>query len=210
MSSTRSAALLCTACLALAGCADREVGYAGTSQSFGADVRQNYNVQAGNPDVGQLSLEFRKSAQDMINFGFNSAALTPQARRILDGQATWIVANPSVRLRIYGHTDLVGSAAYNNQLGLKRALVAAEYLAARGVDPVRLDAVVSLGKTRPLIQTPDPNLRNRRTVTEVVGVGPPTGPDFDGKRANAVYTGYASGTSESEPSETLGDVILVR
>ncbi|MDZ7908213.1 MAG: OmpA family protein [Gemmobacter sp.] len=104
-----------------------------------------------------------------ITFPFNSAQLTTEARRALDHQANWMRQFPELRFSVYGHTDLVGSEAYNRALGKRRAQAVVAYLASRGVSTSRLEALVSYGETRPVIVTLAPEQRNRRTVTEVSG-----------------------------------------
>ncbi|MXU65336.1 OmpA family protein [Rhodobacteraceae bacterium KN286] len=131
----------------------------------------------------------------MINFDFNSSALGPDARAALDKQAAWLRANGAVRIRIYGHTDAVGSPGYNQALGQRRAQSAVNYLVARGVSRSRMDAVASFGETRPLINTPNRERLNRRTVTEISGFVRGRGADFDGKVANRIYNDYAAGTT---------------
>jgi peptidoglycan-associated lipoprotein len=74
---------------------------------------------------------------------------------ILDKQANFIRQFPEVRFKVFGHTDLVGSQGYNYNLGLRRAKAVVNYLVAKG-SRSRLEAVVSYGKTRPLIQTNGP------------------------------------------------------
>jgi len=199
MSSTRiCAASFQSAAFLFSGCDNRQIGYEAQRAEFGFDVNDNARVQSvafgGQQELVALSESFRRSAPDMINFQFNSAVLGPEAQRILDMQASWIARYPYVRLRIYGHTDLVGSAEYNQALGQRRANTAAAYLVSRGVARNQLEAVVSLGKTRPLIATSSPERKNRRTVTEVAGyVGRGAGFDFDGKRAHEVYKDYVAG-----------------
>ena len=105
----------------------------------------------------------------MVNFAFDSAGLDAEAQAILRQQADWIRQFPEVRFRVYGHTDLVGSAAYNHQLGQRRAEAVVAHLVGRGVSRDRLEALVSQGQTRPVVLTPGPERRNRRTVTEVSG-----------------------------------------
>jgi peptidoglycan-associated lipoprotein len=209
MCSIKSALQTAAAVVALAGCVDPEVGAMVDQADLGAAVTSNMQAQStafgGDRVLLGLSDDFRRSAPDMITFAFNSAVLDPTAQRILDQQAAWIIRHPQVRLRIYGHTDLVGSPAYNYQLGQRRADVAAAYLVSRGVSATRLEAVASFGETRPLVRTNDPERLNRRTVTEVVGYAQPAvGFDFDGKRAHAVYQAYVTGevreTSSTEES----------
>lgn len=95
-----------------------------------------------------------------------------------------------MRFRVYGHTDLVGSAAYNKRLGMARAQAVVGYLASLGISRARLEAVVSYGETQPLIVTSDRERRNRRTVTEVSGFVGSHPMVLDGKYAEVIYREY--------------------
>jgi outer membrane protein OmpA-like peptidoglycan-associated protein len=198
----------------VAGCANRQVGYEVERSDLGYDVRNNSQVQIaalrGDHALLSLSKDFRRSVVDMVNFAFASSQLDAAARQILDQQAVWILAHPLVRLRIYGHTDLVGGYEYNLRLGQRRADAVAAYLVSRGVGANRLEAVVSLGKTRPLVPVDAPEVRNRRTVTEVVGYVPQSASfDFDGKRAHQVYQDYVSGDTSEPPSSETPQAIFI-
>jgi len=175
----------------LAGCEGQVSGDI-TSSSYGSATTINLLSQAESLQgqmLADLQAEFRASAPDMINFEFDQATLEPQARAILDQQAEWIKANPAIKFRVYGHTDLVGSPAYNKGLGLRRARAAVNYLVSRGVRKGQVEAVASFGETRPLVNTQEPERLNRRTVTEVFGIDRRvTGYLFDGKKANEIYT----------------------
>nr|WP_294526688.1 OmpA family protein [uncultured Rhodopila sp.] len=85
-----------------------------------------------------------------INFGFNSAALPDSAHDMVGMIAQLMKETPSIKLRVEGHTDAVGSVAYNVFLSEKRALSVGEYLVAQGVDPARLE-VVGRGMAEPLV-----------------------------------------------------------
>jgi outer membrane protein OmpA-like peptidoglycan-associated protein len=186
----------------LAGCEGQVSGDI-TSSSYGSATTINLLSQAESLQgqlLADLQAEFRASAPDMINFEFDKADLEPEARMILDQQAEWIKANPAIKFRVYGHTDLVGSPGYNKALGLRRARAAVNYLVSRGVRKGQVEAVASFGETRPLVNTQEPERLNRRTVTEVFGLDRRvTGYLFDGKKANEIYTqgtapeGYLSG-----------------
>ncbi len=182
--------------LILAGCV-QEAGDISTSSAFGASNTNNTIAQSAYLRGGllaDLAAKFRAAVPDTINFEFNRADLDAEARGILDQQASWIIANPSIKFRVYGHTDLVGSNAYNQRLGLRRAQAAVNYMVARGVPRSKLEAVSSFGETRPLIDTGDPERLNRRTVTEVIGFASGyVGTDLDGKYANRIYTEYWQG-----------------
>ncbi len=75
-----------------------------------------------------------------VSFDFDSAAIKPAFRPTLDKVADILNRYPRTTIRIIGHTDNVGSAAYNQQLSLRRAQAVADYLEARGVNPARIIA----------------------------------------------------------------------
>lgn len=158
------------AALALAGCSNAELGSEVDNGTFGNATMNNLLVQTGQQDyVVALGSRFAAEVPSTVTFAFNRSTLDGAARAALDAQANWIRQFPEVRFRVYGHTDLVGSNAYNQALGLRRARAVVAYLGSRGISRSRLEAMVSYGKTRPVIDTPAPEQRNRRTVTEVSG-----------------------------------------
>lgn len=181
----------------------QEAGQVIATDNFGDATRNNTGVMSGARDhTLNLGQRFAREVPTTINFAFNSAILDSAARQVLDRQADWIRQFPEVRFRVYGHTDMVGSAGYNKSLGLRRAQAAVAYLGARGIDRSRLEAVVSYGKTRPVIDTPAPERRNRRTVTEVSGFVKSHPTILDGKYASVVYREYIA--SAVPPSKLTG------
>ena len=75
-----------------------------------------------------------------VQFGFDSAVLTAQARAILDIVAE-AMNDPSLRdarFLLEGHTDATGSWQYNQGLSQRRADAVAQYLMQRGVAHHRL------------------------------------------------------------------------
>lgn len=185
--------LAATSTLALVACTgfNQEAGAQLDEGGFGTPTMNNTMIMRGDAEVTvALNSRFQAEVPTMINFDFNSAVLDAEAQAILRRQATWILQFPEVRFRVYGHTDLVGSAAYNEALGLRRAQAAVRFLEAQGISRSRLEAVTSFGKTRPLVDTTAPSRENRRTVTEVSGpVRGSSGP-LDGKYAAIIYRDY--------------------
>ncbi len=120
-----------------------------------------------------LSRKFRAETPYFVNFGFNLDTLDAIARRDLEVQATWILAHPNSRIRVYGYADKVGDQEYNVELGLRRAATAVAYLVSQGIDVRRLDAVVSFGELAPVIHTDVRERANRRVVTDVFAIIPP-------------------------------------
>ncbi len=176
--------------LATAAC-NREAGHEVDQGDFGNATLNNTAVHNGDKSYTiQLANRFASEVPTTINFAFDSAQIDAQARAALDQQANWILQFPEVRFRVYGHTDAVGSSAYNKSLGLRRARAAVAYLTSRGISRSRLEAVVSFGETQPVVPTPNRERQNRRTVTEVNGFVSRHPTVLDGKYAQVVYREY--------------------
>ncbi|MCT4683254.1 MAG: OmpA family protein [Roseicyclus sp.] len=187
----RALALTLAATLAVAGC-DREAGSRIDEGGFGAPTTNNILYQTGQLDYTVVLAErFAREVPTTITFAFNSATLDADARAVLGLQAAFIRHFPEVRFSVYGHTDLVGSRAYNHRLGLRRARAAVDYLVSLGIDRSRLDALVSFGETQPLVATDAQDRRNRRTVTEVSGFVRDNPLVVDGRFAQIIYRNYA-------------------
>ena len=193
--------VIVVAALALAGCNTQkfhsEVGAEYETGGFGNATMNNTLVMNGQRDyVISLTQKFAADVPNTVNFAFNSAVLDGPAQMALAQQANWIWQFPEVRFRVYGHTDLVGSDGYNKALGLRRAKAVVNYLTSQGISRSRLEAVVSYGKTQPLVYTPEPNAQNRRTVTEVSGFVKTAPHLLNGKYAEVIFRDYvASGTA---------------
>lgn len=176
--------------VAVAACT-REVGYEIDAGTFGNATLNNIQVQNGELTYAQiLGRRFAADVPSQVNFAFNSSQLDASAQSILLQQADWIKQFPEARFRVYGHTDAVGSTSYNKSLGLRRAQAVVAFLERQGISRSRLEAVVSFGKTQPLIATPNRDRRNRRTVTEVSGFVDRHPQLLDGKYANIIYREY--------------------
>ncbi|WP_209834952.1 OmpA family protein [Ruegeria sp. HKCCE3926] len=176
--------------VAVAACT-REVGYEIDAGTFGNATLNNIQVQNGELTYAQiLGRRFAADVPSQVNFAFNSSQLDASAQSILLQQADWIKQFPEARFRVYGHTDAVGSTSYNKSLGLRRAQAVVAFLERQGISRSRLEAVVSFGKTKPLIATPNRDRRNRRTVTEVSGFVDRHPQLLDGKYANIIYREY--------------------
>jgi outer membrane protein OmpA-like peptidoglycan-associated protein len=108
-----------------------------------------------------------------VQFATGSADLTPQAVQTLTtlGQALTNATLANYRFRIEGHTDTVGSPAYNQQLSQRRAEAVVDYLSTNfHIDRNRVQAI-GMGQDGLMIQTPPqtPEARNRRV--QVVNIG---------------------------------------
>jgi OmpA-OmpF porin, OOP family len=104
-----------------------------------------------------------------VNFDFDKSTLKPVARDILDHAVTVIQPSASSRFRISGHTDSVGSDAYNQGLSERRAKSVGDYLVEHGVQAQRLDAV-GYGESRPVAtnDTVEGRAKNRRVEIDPI------------------------------------------
>ncbi|NUH65912.1 OmpA family protein [Sulfitobacter sp. S0837] len=182
----------------------REAGSIVDTGQFGNATLHNRQVMTGEKRVTyDMANRFASEVRSTVTFAFNSAQLDATAQAILRQQADWIRQFPEMRFRVYGHTDLVGSNAYNRALGLRRAKAVVSYLSTLGISRSRLEAVVSYGETQPLIVTQGRERRNRRTVTEVSGFARGHGQLLDGKYAEVIYREYVASAA---PASTLSSM----
>ncbi len=104
----------------------------------------------------------------IVYFGFDSAALTGEARGIIAEAVDAILGSAPKSVRVVGHTDRAGGDAYNRVLSERRERAVADALVESGVD----SAIVSadhLGETRPRVATDDGarHAENRRVEIEL-------------------------------------------
>jgi outer membrane protein OmpA-like peptidoglycan-associated protein len=122
-----------------------------------------------------------------VNFGFNSAELTQDARDELDKVAA-VLKDPNVdkyTIVIHGHTDGVGSADFNQRLSERRAEAAKQYfISEHGIDPSRLVSR-GHGKSQLLFPSDPGNEANRRVQFE-----------------NANYASASATSTPSRPAAT--------
>jgi len=107
---------------------------------------------------------------DGTNFDFNKSTLRPDAIAKLDHAAQVMNDNPSIKVNVEGHTDSVGSDAYNQGLSERRAKAAVDYLVSKGVDSSRL-IPTGYGESRPVAtnDTDEGRAQNRRVDLIVAG-----------------------------------------
>ncbi|WP_372603763.1 OmpA family protein [Actibacterium sp.] len=208
---TKIALLSATALLALGACTPGNVidfyspaGEALDTKDFGQATMNNVQVMTGERTaIINLSRRFADEVPSTVNFEFNKSDLDVAAQEALRQQAEWIAQYPQVTFRVYGHTDKVGSDAYNKSLGLRRARTVVAYLVSQGISKDRLEALVSYGETQPLIVTEGRERANRRTVTEVSGFIKPRDQELDGKYALFIYDEYVRSAYEEVPGVTV-------
>ena len=171
MSSTPVKVALLAALIATGACSKKRPEQLPPPPSETPTTQPPSTGPAGTGVTPGSSEDFKQSVtSDTVNFALDSYDIDPQARTILDTQATWLQRYPNVRVTIEGHCDERGTREYNLALGDRRANAAKNYLAARGVSAERI-SVISYGKERPLALGSDEDsyAQNRRAVTVVIG-----------------------------------------
>ena len=105
-----------------------------------------------------------------VLFETNKYLLKPTARESLAKVAGILLAYPDLRLEVDGHTDSVGSDAYNQQLSEKRAATVRDYLVQQGI-PISVVSAQGFGKAQPVASnaTAAGRQQNRRVELVVSG-----------------------------------------
>ncbi len=103
-----------------------------------------------------------------VYFDFDRFSLTDAAQRILAQAVEALRADPTLRVRIEGHTCNIGTAEYNLALGDRRARSVQQYLASNGIGADRL-TTVSFGEEQPKFDNSREETRrlNRRAAMTV-------------------------------------------
>lgn len=102
-------------------------------------------------------------------FDFNKYEIKPEGQAKLDNLATQVKGVDYEVVIAVGHTDSVGSDAYNQKLSLARANAVKSYLVSKGLDANRIRAE-GKGESQPVADnaTAEGRAKNRRVDIEVV------------------------------------------
>jgi outer membrane protein OmpA-like peptidoglycan-associated protein len=102
-------------------------------------------------------------------FGFDSAALSPEAKGILDQFVQNLIEqNKGVFIEIQGHTDNTGTDEVNMALGQKRAEAVMMYLYKQHRIPLHRMSVVSMGSSMPIADNSNRDGRSQNRRVEIL------------------------------------------
>ena len=106
---------------------------------------------------------------DHLKFEFDKAELRPEDRELLSRVAGILMTSHDYTVSVNGHTDDVGSEAYNQGLSERRAEAVRSYLVKAGL-PAEIFTVQGHGKTLPLVRGSSEAARakNRRVELGIV------------------------------------------
>jgi OmpA-OmpF porin, OOP family len=85
-----------------------------------------------------------------VLFGFDRATVSPSGKRALDKFTTELNGVEYDHITIEGHTDRIGTHAYNEKLSLQRADAVKNYLVSRGAVPASKVTTVGKGSASPI------------------------------------------------------------
>ncbi len=127
-----------------------------------AFVNQNVRLTgAGEQERTEVrTVEMRRLSTGVVSvlrniyFDFDKATFRTESYTELNKLERMMAENPRLKVEIAGHTDNIGSAAYNLQLSQRRAEAVKDYLVKKGIDPRRIIAK-GYGKARPLASNDD-------------------------------------------------------
>ena len=135
-----------------------------------------------------LNTNASKDDWEEVNFDFNSSVLVdgyPSLLRL----AELLQKNPGYKVKIEGHTDLVGGNQYNDKLGMARGSTVRDFLVKYGARPSQIE-VSTRGKVdpkypgqKPYSKTDEARWMNRRVVMTVM--------DDQGRTVSAAGVGEA-------------------
>lgn len=105
-----------------------------------------------------------------VNFDFDKATIRHDAAATLDEAAVILRDQPDVNVFVDGHTDDVGSDAYNERLSERRAQAVVDYLSDHGVSVSRLRAR-GFGESHPVASnaSAEGRAQNRRVELNIAG-----------------------------------------
>jgi outer membrane protein OmpA-like peptidoglycan-associated protein len=133
---------------------DEELGY----------YISNIKLAQGTPDMRSKLITEGRLVTNGILFDVNSDKIKGESAGVLNEIAKVLKENPSVKVKIIGHTDSDGDAAKNLDLSKRRAAAVKEALAKEyGVDATRMQWD-GLGKSKPVADnaTKEGKAQNRR------------------------------------------------
>jgi outer membrane protein OmpA-like peptidoglycan-associated protein len=151
---------------------------AGTAQSAADKAQAAATAVGGRVDtvaadvaaVRKLIYEVTLS-EDQGNFLLGSAGLPDEAKARLDAVVGQLKSKQqNMFIEIEGHTDNIGSAEYNERLGLERAESVKRYLYEQHQIPLHRMSVISFGEEKPVApnNTREGRAQNRRVVVKVL------------------------------------------
>lgn len=141
-------------------------GYLPRSERYNTPVtgsfdRNQLDLELTPIEVGAVA-EFKN-----VYFDFNKSELLPESKLELDRVYEFLIKNKNATVEIGGHTDDVGTDAYNEQLSEERAKTVMQYVTSKGI-PARRMTAKGYGKTKPVARGNDDEARAKNRRVEMM------------------------------------------
>lgn len=125
------------------------------------------NVKSEFEDASRTDEGIKFTLSSDLLFPTNSSYLTDKAKVELSKLAKILKEDTSKKIRVDGHTDSTGEAAYNVWLSDKRAASVKKFLEDAGVGNARI-STKGFGQTKPVSDNKTPEGRQKNRRVEVV------------------------------------------
>lgn len=145
--------------------------------TFGECVKSVYRQKDAYPEcekVAEKKVEKYKDKavlEGATHFDFDKYQLKPAGKQVLDDMLGRLKGADLTMITVSGHTDSIGSEAYNMGLGQRRADTVKDYLVSKGV-PASKVTTKSFGESQPVAsnKTAEGRAKNRRAEVDVDAV----------------------------------------
>lgn len=143
----------------------------GTRALITQQIEQKTNTTSSVNDedlIAQANELLKNSKIENVQFAYNSSVVQGEYISLLKGASELMKANSNWKLTLSGHTDNMGSAAFNLELSRKRAEAVKAFLIKNGVPASRI-FVEYYGLTKPIVpnDTDQNRLKNRRVEFKI-------------------------------------------
>lgn len=153
---------------ALIGAGVGAIAGAGVGTYLGQQQRElERNLEGTGATVTNTGEELLVNLPSEITFAFDKSDIQPQFRDSLARVATTLQDYESSLIDVVGHTDNVGSDAYNMELSQRRANSVANFLTGQGVNPRRVMAY-GQGEAHPIASNDAESGRARNRRVELI------------------------------------------
>ncbi len=112
---------------------------AGINDTDIMNMPESYRIEHGRCSEGFLP----------VYFAFDESRLSPEMQSVVETNAAYMLANPSISVVLEGNSDQRGTAEYNLALAERRAFSVKRYLSSMGIAENRM-RTLSYGEERPL------------------------------------------------------------
>jgi len=105
---------------------------------------------------------------DDVLFDFDKSNIKPEAGAILDRLVAFMNENKNQKAALSGHTDSIGTDAYNQKLSERRTNSVRDYVVKKGVESGRISSQ-GFGESKPIAdnKTKEGRAKNRRVEIKV-------------------------------------------